>query len=271
MRTTEPTTTCPVLLSCAGVAVLTAGLVSSVAPPGVASRANGRGAEASARVLLSDDFESYKPGAFPASGGWTVAHPPGAPPGRGAVIDDRQSCSGSKSWRLDDAPIVTRTYEIPLPLPSAITFECCVRVTRRAGPPLSSQVDFSMWAGEYRAANCSQPFGDLRFSPAPEAEAPAMWTALCPGCSEYIYFGGHKGSRVVLGRWYRLRATLDLDEDTGAAWIDDRLTFSGVPLRSSPSVHFAAAISIEAARWGPKGVVWVDDVRVYSNDPPQNR
>ena len=211
-------------------------------------------------TLLHDDFESYPAGVFPAAGGWFVTHP-----GNGGTIDTKERYSGSKSWRFDDGPIVQRNYRLTGPLPRVVVFECRGKVTRRAGKPFGGQQDFGMWAGEFGGATGSQGFGSLSFIAEPKRGA-LPWPTVCQACGEYFVFNNwrYRGPEVSFGKWYKLKASLDLGADTGSAWLNDELVFSNVPLGSEPSFHFAPSIGIEAGRWGPKGVVWVDDVRVYS-------
>lgn len=216
-------------------------------------------------TFLLDDFESYPAGVFPARSGWFVVHP-----GRGGTVDNTQSYSGVKSWRFDDGPVVQRNYTLPSPPPSVIAFECRVKVTRRAGIPFAGEYDFAIWAGECGGHTGSHGFGLLAFMPQPESwELP--WPAFCRGCKEYLHFNRrYRGPEVSFGKWYKLKARFDLGEDTGSVWLDDQLVFSRVPLGSDPSLHFAPSITIEAGRWGPKGVAWVDDVRVYSDGAPSD-
>ena len=203
---------------------------------------------------LFDNFESYEVGTFPSSGGWKLIH--SGWESTYQAIDNAAAVSGKQSLRLEGAAdwpaTIQRDYPLPEPKPNIIYYECSVKVTRMQ-KPVTWKHDFRIWAGEtYGDSYC---FGLVGFQPRKTDG------------KEYITFRSWDefwGPEVELGKWYKIKVKLDLANDVGSLWLDDKPVFSDVPMGTKDNFYFAPAVTIEGGD-DCRTRVWLDDVRFYSS------
>ena len=201
---------------------------------------------------LSEDFESYQIGTFPSSGGWVLIYS-----GWGTsyqTIDNSKFFSGTRSLKLEGranwAATVSRSYVITGETPKIIYYEFKVNVNRLENP-IMWYSDFRLWAGSYGGS--SHAFASIDFVP-----------DRTDG-KEYLMFNNYKikGPEVQLGKWYKIKIEIDLENDQGSVWLDDVLIISKVSLGSNNNFKFEPAITIEGGN-DCHTRIWIDDISIYS-------
>lgn len=111
--------------------------------------------------------------------------------------------------------------------------------------------DFVFWARECGSSTGSHGFGRTGFHPK-KADG-----------KEYIVFGSCWGPEVNLGQWYSIKVKLDLKNDLGYLWLDNKLVLQSIPLGTRENFHFAPSITVEGGN-DCHTRIWIDDIKVYT-------
>jgi hypothetical protein len=188
-------------------------------------------------TLFQDDFEAYSVGSFPLAGGWEMVWS-----GQEMVISGEYSYSPNKSFqlwgRLGWSAAAQRKF---ITNAKIIGYEASLLIESRG------IITKSDWFGFFNKD---------------AATWGAYWATVSFDHSDMKIKAGKDGA--ILGdwapkNWYKIKVTLDREENTYNIWINNRLV--GQNLRTEPNSYWINAIVLKADHTESK--LYYDDVRVF--------